>query len=131
MPIWLWKLPSVDAPRDLFRLVVESAPNGMLMIDRKSTVVLVNSQMEKMFGYTRQELLKKPLATLLPERYRGQYPHYREEFLSDPRARTMGAGRELYALRKDGSEFPVEIGLNPVHTPEGNNPFEPGYKQFP
>ena len=106
---------------DLFRLVVESAPNGMLMIDRKSTIVLVNSQMEKMFGYTRQELLKKPVDTLLPERYRGQHPHYREEFLSDPRARTMGAGRELYALRKDGSEFPVEIGLNPVHTPEGTH----------
>ncbi len=106
---------------DLFRLVVESAPNGMLMIDRKSSVVLVNSQIQKMFGYTKEELLGKPLDILIPERYRGQHPQHREEFFSDAKVRPMGAGRDLYALRKDGSEFPVEIGLNPVHTPDGTH----------
>ena len=106
---------------ELFRLVVESAPNGLLMIDRHGAIELANSQMEKMFGYERQELLGQPLETLIPERYRAQHPGHREGYLADPKVRAMGAGRELFGLRKDGSEFPIEIGLNPVNTPEGTH----------
>jgi PAS domain S-box-containing protein len=91
------------------------------MIDRNGMVVLANSQMERMFGYDRQDLLGQPLETLLPERYRGQHPGHREGFLTDPKVRPMGAGRELFGLRKNGSEFPVEIGLNPVNTPKGTH----------
>ena len=104
---------------ELFRLVVESAPNGLLMIDRHGTIVLANSQMEKMFGYDRQDLLGQPLETLIPERYREQHPVHREGFFADPKVVATVAGRDLFGLRKDGSEFPVEIGLNPVNTPEG------------
>jgi len=106
---------------ELFRLVVESAPNGLLMIDRHGTIVLANSQMEKMFGYGRQDLLGQPLETLIPERHLGQDPGHREGFFADPKVRAMGAGGDLFGLRKDGSEFPVEIGLNPVNTPEGTH----------
>ncbi|MEO6165540.1 MAG: PAS domain S-box protein, partial [Candidatus Binatia bacterium] len=106
---------------ELFHLVVESVPNGLLMIDRHGLVVLANPQMERMFGYSSQELLGQPVETLIPAGYRAQHPGYREGFFTDPKVlRSMGAGRELFGLRKDGSEFPVEIGLNPVNTPEGS-----------
>lgn len=104
---------------ELFRLVVHSTPTGMLMIDRKGTILLANLQMEKMFGYDKQDLLGRPIETLIPERFRGQHPGHRVGFFADPRARAMGAGRDFFGLRKDGSEFPVEIGLNPVHILEG------------
>src|SRR6185369_6749289 len=102
-----------------FRLVVEAAPSAMVMVDRTGAISLVNAQAERMFGYSRDELLGQSVETLVPARYRGHHPGLREAFHSDPRARPMGAGRELYGLRKDGSEFPVEIGLNPIETDEG------------
>ncbi len=102
-----------------FRHVVESAPFGMLIIDGTGTIRLVNPQTEAMFGYGRDELIGWPVEVLLPDRFRGGHPGRRESFLAEPRARRMGAGRDLYGLRKDGSEFPVEIGLNPIETPEG------------
>jgi PAS domain S-box-containing protein len=100
----------------LFRLVVESAPNGIVMVDTEGRIVLVNSQLEKYFGYRREELLGQPVERLIPERLRGRHPTYRTRFLEEHRARAMGLGRNLYGLRKDGSEFPVEIGLSPVET---------------
>ena len=106
---------------ELFRLVVDSAPNGLLMIDCQGTIILANLQMEKMFGYDKQDLLGRPIETLIPERYRGHHLSHRENFFTDPKARAMGAGRDLFGLRKDGSEFPVEIGLNPVETPDGTH----------
>ena len=72
-----------------------------------------------MFGYSRVELLGKPIEVLVPERYRANHSGLRKSFFADPVSRPMGAGRDLYGLRKDGIEFPVEIGLNPIETDEG------------
>jgi len=104
---------------DKFRMVVESAPNGILVIDADGRIVLINSQTERMFGYARDELLGAPVETLLPDRFRETDPARRKEFFADPKARRMGAGRDLYGRRKDGSEVPVEIGLNPIETADG------------
>jgi len=102
-----------------FRLVVEAAPTGMVMVNREGAILLVNAQIEKQFGYERAELLGQPIEVLVPARFRGQHPGHRREFLAAPSQRAMGAGRDLYGLRKDGSEFPVEIGLNPIDTADG------------
>src|SRR5260370_37041840 len=100
-------------------LAVESAPNGMVMIDRQGKIVMVNSHAMKMFGYVREELVGRSVEVVVPERFRGGHPEHGMGFSSSPRARPMGAGRDLCAVRKDGSEFPVEIGLNPIETEEG------------
>jgi PAS domain S-box-containing protein len=100
----------------IFQLVVETAPNAIVMIDSGRRIVLVNSQTERYFGYRRDELLGKPIEVLIPERMRMHHPEYVEQFKSEHRARPMGLGRDLYGLRKDGSEFPVEVGLSPVET---------------
>src|SRR5262249_27358144 len=102
-----------------FRLVVESAPSGMLMIDREGRIVLVNAQTETMFGYGRGELRGRPVELLMPARFRGEHPAYRDGFFANPTMRAMGGGRELYGRRRDGSEFPVEIGLTPIDMAEG------------
>ncbi len=102
-----------------FRLAVESAPNAMVMADRHGKIVLVNSQGMKMFGYKGEELVGQLVEVLVPQRFRGAHPEHRTGFSARPQARPMGAGRDLYAVRKDGSEFPVEIGLNPIETDEG------------
>lgn len=102
-----------------FRQVVESAPNAMVMINRAGLIEMVNAQAERVFGYARAELLGQPVEMLVPERFRGGHPGMRGSFFAAPRSRPMGAGRDLYALRKDGSEFPVEIGLNPIETDKG------------
>jgi PAS domain S-box-containing protein len=101
------------------RAAVESSPSGLLMIDGSGAIVLVNREIERLFGYSREELLGRPVDVLVPERFRAHHPMFRADFLRDPRMRSMGAGRELYGLRKDGSEVPVEIGLTPVATDEG------------
>lgn len=102
-----------------FRLAIEAAPNGMLMVDEKGTIVLVNAQIEQLFGYTRHELVGRSVDELLPARYRGGHGDSRRSFFAHPRARPMAEGRELFALRKDGQEFPVEIGLSPIMTQSG------------
>src|SRR6201993_1668809 len=102
-----------------FRLAVESAPNAMVMVNQKGKIILVNSQIERLFGYTREELMGQSIEILVPERFRNKHSDYRRGFYADPQTRSMGAGRDLFALRKDGSEFPVEIGLNPIETEEG------------
>jgi PAS domain S-box-containing protein len=102
-----------------FRLAIEAAPTGMLLMNVTGAVVLVNAQIEKLFGYPRAELLGRQIEMLVPERYRIHHPDFRKEFFAAPRARAMGAGRDLYGLRKDGTEVPIEIGLNPLHTPAG------------
>lgn len=103
-----------------FRLAIEAAPTGMLMMDESGAIVLVNAQVEKLFGYPRTELLGQRIEMLVPPRFRNRHPEFRTAFFGDPKARAMGGGRELYGLRKDGSEIPIEIGLNPLRTPEGN-----------
>src|SRR5271165_562355 len=117
MPMTSPKGESADERR--FRLIVEAAPNAMMMIDPAGRIVLVNTQAERVFGYSRAELLGQPVEMLVPVRFRGHHPGLRKTFFADPRPRPMGAGRDLYGLRKDGSEFPVEIGLNPIQTDEG------------
>jgi len=103
-----------------FRNVVEAAPNAMVMVRDNGQIEMVNAQAELVFGYPRAELLGKQMDMLVPERFRKHHPTLRETFFDDPGSRPMGAGRDLYGLRKDGSEFPVEIGLNPIETEEGN-----------
>src|SRR5262249_33124566 len=102
-----------------FRLVVESAPSGMLMINREGRIVLVNAQTETMFGYGRGELLGQPVELLVPDRFRDEHPAYRAGFFANPTVRAMGTGRELSGRRRDGSEFPMELGLTPIDMAEG------------
>src|SRR5437660_186410 len=102
-----------------FRVVVEASPSGILMVDKEGLITLVNSQTEQLFGYNRSELLGQPIEMLIPERYRSVHPGHRLSFFEHPSARAMGVGRDLYGLRKDGSEVPIEIGLNPIETAEG------------
>jgi two-component system, sensor histidine kinase PdtaS len=99
--------------------VVEATPNAMAMIDRVGRIAMVNAQTERVFGYSRTELLGQPVEMLVPERFRFHHPGLRATFFDGPRTRPMGGTRELYGLRKDGSEFAVEIGLNPIETDEG------------
>ena len=102
-----------------FRLAVEAAPSGMVMSDEAGRITLVNAQAESLFGYARDELVGQSIETLVPSSYRRQHPEYRQIYHASPKARPMGAGRELFAVRKDGSEIPVEIGLSPIQTTEG------------
>jgi methyl-accepting chemotaxis protein len=98
--------------QDLFRLVVEAAPTGFVAINHEGVIELVNSCFEQLFGYRRDELLGQPVEMLIPRRFRDNHPGHRKGFFADSHARQMGAGRDLAGLRKDGSEFPIEIGLN-------------------
>jgi PAS domain S-box-containing protein len=102
-----------------FRTAVESAPNGMVMIDRGGKIILVNREIERLFGYGREELLGQPIERLVPQRLRERHPGLRTAFFEHPQTRSMGAGRDLFGVRKDGVEIPVEIGLNPIETDEG------------
>ncbi|HKZ79292.1 MAG TPA: PAS domain S-box protein [Pyrinomonadaceae bacterium] len=103
-----------------FRLAVESAPNAMVMANEEGKIILINSQTERLFGYEREELIGKSVELLVPHRFRGEHPQFREDFSNHPKVRAMGAGRDLHGLRKDGTEVPIEIGLNPIQTETGN-----------
>lgn len=94
--------------------LLESAPDAMLLIDDAGRIALVNSQAERLFGYARADLLGRPVEMLVPERSRGRHPALREGYAAEPRFRAMGEGRELSGLRRDGTEFPVEISLSPL-----------------
>ncbi len=96
------------------RLVVEAAPNAFVLVDGSGRIQMVNSQTETLFGYPRTELLGYSLEMLLPERFRQTHSGFRTAFFAAPETRLMGAGRDLFGLRKDGREVPIEIGLNPI-----------------
>jgi PAS domain S-box-containing protein len=102
----------------MFGLAVEACPSGMVMIDADGNMVMVNTEIEQQFGYRREELIGKPVEMLVPVRLRTQQVWPRGEFTPNPETRRMGAARDLFGLRKDGSEFPVEVGLNPIRTGE-------------
>ena len=99
-----------------FRVAVESSPTAIVMIDDNGVIVLANSGLERLFGYGRNELLGQPIELLVPARFRARHPESRAGFARDPRPRSMGAGRDLYGVRRDGSDVPLEIGLAPIET---------------
>src|SRR5262245_34998552 len=102
-----------------FRSLLESAPDAMVMVGRDGRIVMVNAQTERMFGYTRTELLGQPVDFLVPEEKRGLHAAHRNSFEADPRFRPMGAGLNLYARRRAGTEFPAEISLSPLQMEDG------------
>jgi protein-histidine pros-kinase len=103
----------------LFRGLLEAAPDAMVIVDQAGTIVLVNAQVENRFGYERDELIGKSVELLVPERFAGMHSGFRSGYVVEPRTRPMGLAGDLYAKRKDGSEFPVEISLAPLETEEG------------
>jgi protein-histidine pros-kinase len=110
---------AVRASEEQFRALLESAPDAMVIVDAGGHIQLVNRQTERVFGYQREELIGQPIEVLVPERFHGRHVGHRNGYLAQPGVRPMGAGLQLYARRKDGSEFPVEISLSPLATEQG------------
>jgi len=109
-----------DAAMRLAQSIVESAPDAMVIVGERGSIVLVNSQTEKLFGYARAELLGQPVEKLMPQRLRERHrEHHRPGYFAAPGFRPMGAGLELSGVRKDGTEFPIEISLSPIATDGG------------
>ncbi|MGQ0740956.1 MAG: PAS domain S-box protein [Alphaproteobacteria bacterium] len=103
----------------MFRLAVESSPGAMIMADAEGKIILVNQETERMFGYAHGELVGKPVDILIPKEVRDAHVQHRKDYAKDPARRMMGAGRDLFGMRKDGSPVAIEIGLNPIRTPNG------------
>ncbi len=110
---------SLRASEARFRDLLESAPDAILITDDQGEIQLVNAQAEQLFGYRREELIGQKIEMLIPERYRGAHVGHRQDYVGEARTRPMGVGLELHGLRKDGSEFPVSIGLSPTWTEQG------------
>ena len=98
---------------------MESAPDAMVIVDANCEIILVNSQMERLFGYRREEVLGQPVELLIPERFRSEHPAHRDTYFENPRVRGMATGVDLFGRRKDGSEFPCEVSLSPLETEDG------------
>ncbi len=113
-------LGSTADSETLLELVVQSAPTGIVMADANGQVVLANRKAEELFGYREAEWSDLKVEDLIPESFRDTHRKNRTQFVNAPETRQMGVGRDLFALRKDGSEFAVEIGLSPIETPRGS-----------
>ncbi len=107
------------ASASMFRELFETAPDAMIVVDRAGGIVRVNAQAERLFGFAESELRGRPIETLLPERVRGAHAAHRQDYMRQPRVRPMGTGQELIGCKRDGQEFPVEIALSPLDTPDG------------
>ena len=99
--------------------ILEAVPDAVIAVNRQGVIIQANSQAETLFSYTREELVGQKIEMLVPERQRPEHDRHREQFYSKPKIRRMGSGLDLYGRRRDGSEFPVEISLSPVSTPDG------------
>jgi PAS domain S-box-containing protein len=102
-----------------FMQVVESAPNAMVLVNSQGDIELTNAQVKNIFGYSREELIGQPVEILIPEQFKQQHPSLRNSFFHNPISRPMGEGRDLFGLHKNGHEFPIEIGINPIDTEAG------------
>ncbi|MBI4532597.1 MAG: PAS domain S-box protein, partial [Candidatus Melainabacteria bacterium] len=111
----------LDSPLEdaTFKLMFESAPHGMVLVGSQGNILLVNAQAETLFGYSRQEMIGQSVEILVPNRFHAQHLEHRQGFAQEPKVRPMGANRELYGRRKDGSDVPVEIGLTPITSEAG------------
>ncbi len=103
----------------MFRDLLEADPDATVIVGQDGRIALVNRQTEKLFGYSRDQLVGNEVEILVPERFRGRHQGFRRDFFTDPRLRPMGVGLELFAMRRDGSEFPVEVSLSPLQTEQG------------
>jgi len=105
----------IEAAEEKFRLAVEVCPSGLVMVDEAGKIVMVNTEVERLFGYGRGELMGQSVDMLVPERLRGHHARARDDFMDKHESRRMGSDRDLFGLHKDGTEFPVEVALNPLH----------------
>ncbi|HKY53028.1 MAG TPA: PAS domain S-box protein, partial [Anaerolineales bacterium] len=110
---------ALSQSEERFRLIVEAAPSPMVAVDQDGIINLVNAKAQELFGYHKEELLGRPVEMLVPDRFRGGHANYRQNFLTQPISRPMGAGRDLFGLHKTGHEIPIEIGLTPYESSEG------------
>jgi PAS domain S-box-containing protein len=102
-----------------FRALLEAAPDAIVIVDHQGTIQIVNAKTEELFGYGREELFGKPVEILVPKRFQAQHQVHRSGYMQRPKARAMGSDLDLRGLRRDGSEFPVEISLSPLESEDG------------